>query len=242
MKKLWFIFIFLTFSKLLLSQGFGGSPQLNKYSASKVINPTYGITMYEKLNLKTGGDSVRNDRKGYAAQEWVQDIYESGKVLHRGYYEDGQLKIYKNFYENGTVERAFKILDVKRCNMQIFYASGKLKSEIIYYNGSPQIWTDYYSNGQIEYTEENTKSMEYLVNSKSYSEDGKPQEIFEVTDVKKKKYVKKEYYESGKLKAEGPMKYNSSSIDYQKDGVWNIYDESGNITKEKWVKGEEVKN
>ena len=126
--------------------------------------------------------------------------------------------------------------------MQIFYASGKLKSEIIYYNGSPQIWTDYYSNGQIEYTEENTKSMEYLVNRKSYSEDGKPQEIFEVTDVKKKKYVKKEYYESGKLKAEGPMKYNSSSIDYQKDGVWNIYDESGNITKEKWVKGEEVKN
>ncbi len=242
MKKIIFLIVFISFIKLSFAQGFGKEAPLTKYSAAKVVDPVYGITMYEKLNAKIGGDSVRHDRKGYACQEWVQDIYESGKILHRGYYEDGQLKIYKNYYENGTVERSFKQLDFKRCNMQLFYPDGKLKSEITYYDGSPQIWTDYYPNGQIEYYEENTKDMECLVARKSYAENGKPQEIFELLDPKKKKYNKKEYDENGKLKAEGTMKYNASLIDYQRDGIWTIYDEKGNTTKEKWVKGEQVKN
>ena len=241
MKKITLTFLLIAFVKLSFAQGFG-TTQPNKYKASKVVDPVYGIRMYEKLNFAIGGDSVRNDRKGYAVQEWVQDIYESGKVLHRGFYEDGHLKIYKNYFENGNVERAFKIVDFKRCNMQIFYSDGKLKSDVTYYQGSAQIWTDYYPNGKIEYTEENTKNMEYLVNRKSYAEDGKPQEIFEVTDPKKKRYIKKEYHENGKLKAEGAMKYNPSVIDYQKEGLWTIYDENGNvIDKEQWVKGEEIK-
>lgn len=242
MKKITFLLVFICFIKLSFAQGFGKEVPLTKYNAAKVVDPVYGITMYEKLNAKIGGDSVRHDRKGYACQEWVQDIYESGRVLHRGYYEDGQLKIYKNYYENGTVERSFKQLDFKRCNMQLFYPDGKLKSEITYYDGNPQIWTDYYPNGQIEYYEENTKDMECLVARKSYAENGKPQEIFELVDPKKKKYSKKEYDENGKLKAEGPMKYNASLIDYQRDGIWTIYDEKGNAAKEKWVKGEQVKN
>ncbi len=242
MKKIVLLFIFIAVAQLSFSQGFGTAPPPNKYKASKVVDPVYGITMYEKLNLKTGGDSVRNDRKGYAAQEWVQDIYESGKVLHRGYYEDGQLKIYKNFYENGNVERSFKTVDFKRSNMQMYYPTGKLKSEITYYEGNPQIWIDYYANGQIEYSEENTKDMTSLISRKSYAEDGKPQEIFECTDPKKKKYTKKEYYENGKIKAEGPMRFSASTIDYQKDGMWNVYDESGKATKEKWVRGEEIKD
>ena len=238
---------FLLFAALLsvsfsFDQGFKKEVPLLKYSAAKVVDPVYGITMYEKLNAKTGGDSVRHDRKGYAVQEWVTDIYESGKVLHKGYYEDGQLKIYKNYYENGTVERSFKQIDFKRCNMQIFYPDGKLKSEITYYDGAPQIWTDYYQNGQIEYYEENTKDMKLLVTRKSYAEDGKPQEIFELADPKKQKYTQKEYYENGKLKAEGTVNFNKSVLDYQKNGNWTVYDEKGKATKEKWVKGEQIKD
>lgn len=231
----------MVFAGLSFAQGFLKPPTPNKYSAAKVVDPVYGITMYENLNARIGGDSVRHDRKGYACQEWVEDIYESGKVLHKGYYEDGQLKVYKNFYENGNIERSFKSVDFKRSTMQVYYPNGKLKSEITYYDGNPQLWTDYYPNGKIEYTEENTKDMDYLIMRKSFAEDGKPQEIFEVVDPKKKKYMKKEYYENGKIKAEGGMKYSPSMIDYQKDGPWTVYDESGKATKEKWVKGEEVK-
>lgn len=242
MKKIIVLFSVLIFSQLLVAQGFKKEVPLVKYSAAKVVDPVYGITMYEKLNAKTGGDSVRHDRKGYACQEWVTDVYESGKILHKGYYEDGQLKLYKNFYENGVVERSFKQIDFKRCNMQIFYPDGKLKSEITYYDGGAQVWTDYYPNGQIEYYEENTKDMEYLIARKSYAENGKPQELFELVDPKKKKYSKKEYNEAGKLVAEGPMRYNASMIDYQKDGTWTVYDEKGNSKKEKWVKGEQIKD
>ena len=241
MKKFLLLFILLASIKLSPAQFLGQIPEPTKYNAAKVVDPDYGITMYEKLNFQTGGDSVRNDKKGYACQGWLQDIYESGKILHKGYYEDGHLKIYKNFFENGNVEREFKVTDLKRCHMQIFYSDGKVKSDITYYDGNPQIWTDYYPNGQIEYMEENTKSMEYLIQRRSYLEDGKPQELFELIDPKKKIYSKKEYYENGNIKAEGSMKFNKTMIDYQKDGDWTIYDEKGKASKEKWVNGEEEK-
>ena len=84
--------------------------------------------------------------------------------------------------------------------------------------------------------------MEYLIQRKSYAEDGKPQEIFELTDPRKKTYSKKEYYENGKIKSEGTMIYNPGAIDYQKEGTWNDYDEQEKVTVSKWVKGEEVSN
>ena len=103
--------------------------------------------------------------------------------------------------------------------------------------------TDYYPNGQIEYTMENVKSMEYLILRKSYSADGKPQEIFELVNVKKNIYSQKEYFENGNLKSEGQLKFNPYKVDYIKDGTWKIYNEAGVlIRQEKWVYGEEVKN
>lgn len=241
MKKYFLLLIFLGSVKLSFAQFSGQTPVPPKYTSDKVVDPDYGITMYEKLNFQTGGDSIRNDKKGYACQGWIEDHYEGGALLHKGYYEDGHLKIYKNFFESGNVERSFKVTDLKRCNMQIFYPDGKMKSDIIYYEGNPQIWTDYYPNGQIEYTEENSKNMDYLILRKSYLQDGKPQELFELVDPKKKIYSKKEYYENGNIKAEGAMIFNRSVVDYQKDGIWKIYDEKGNMKNEKWVNGEEQK-
>ncbi len=240
MKKYFFFFICVVFFRPAFAQLFGNAPQVTNYVASAVVDPDYGIRMYEKLNFMVNGDSVRNDRKGYACQGWIQDTYLSGAIIHKGYYEDGHLKIYKNFFENGNVERSFRVIDFKRCNMQIYYPDGKIKSDITYYNGQAQIWTDYYPNGQVEYFEENTKSMEYLISRKSFSETGKSQEIFDMVDKKKKLYSKKEYYESGNLKAEGPMIYNNTVGDYQKDGVWKNYDESGKQTSEEtWVYGKQ---
>ncbi|HEY0029743.1 MAG TPA: hypothetical protein VGC65_03205 [Bacteroidia bacterium] len=241
MKKLLLLLLLLFSVKLSNAQFFGQIPTPTKYDAAKVVDPDYGITMYEKLNFYTGGDSVRNDKKGYACQGWLEDIYETGSTIHKGFYEDGHLKTYKNFYLNGNVERSFKLVDFKKSSLQVFYSDGKLKSDIQYYDGSPQIWTDYYPNGQIEYTEENSKSMEYIIQRKSYAEDGKPQELFELIDPKKKIYSKKEYYENGNIKAEGTMKYSPANIDYQKEGMWKEYDESGKSTDHKYVAGEEIK-
>src|SRR4051812_15041222 len=103
MKKLLFLFFFFFTAQLSFAQFFGQVPVPNKYDAAKVIDPDYGITMYEKLNFYTGGDSVRNDKKGYACQGWLEDVYETGTDIHKGFYEDGHLKVYKNFFPNGNV-------------------------------------------------------------------------------------------------------------------------------------------
>lgn len=243
MKKFLLLFIFTAVSTMAFPQMFGNVEEVIKYKAKDVVDSVYGIRMYDRLNFQIGGDSIRNNKKGYACQGWVQDFYESGKLLHKGYYEDGQLKIYKNFYENGVLERSFKMTDLNKSSLQLFYPDGKIKSDFTYVNGSMLAATDYYRNGQIEYTMENVKSMEYLILRKSYSEDGKPQEIFELVNVKKNIYSQKEYYENGNLKSEGQLKFNPYKVDYIKDGTWKIYNEAGVlIRQEKWVYGEEVKN
>jgi len=209
-----------------------------KYSQREVYDSAYGINIYEKLNANIGGDSVRNDKKGYASQGWVEDQYESGKTLHKGYYVDGTLRIYKNFYENGKPERSFKVNDLKRCTMVLYYSDSTLKSEINYYNGQVQKEQDYYPNGKLEYVEESEKNMIYLVQRKSYLPDGKPESIFELTDPKKKIYTKKEYYPNGNIKEEGTMAFDKGSIDYRKDGKWKVYDEKGKVTEEFYINGE----
>lgn len=212
-----------------------------KYTQKEVYDSTYGINIYEKLNANIGGDSVRNDKKGYACQGWVEDHYESGKLLHKGYYVDGTLRIYKNYYENGKLERSFKVNDLRRCTMVLHYPDSVLKSEIVYYNGQVQKEDDYYPNGKLEYSEESEKNMIYLVHRKSFQPDGTPESIFEVVDAKKKVYLKREYYPNGKLKEEGPMVFDKASIDYRKEGKWKVYDEKGKETIEQYQGGELMK-
>jgi len=242
MRKLIVLLFFVFSMHFAYAQIFGHSEvATTKYEAEKVMDPTYGIIMYEKLNPQIGGDSSRSDKKGYAVQGWEEDFYVSGGLLHKGYYEDGQLRTYKNFYENGNVERSFKIIDFKRCGMEMFYPDGKLKSTLIYYNGSVLKATDYYPNGQIEYEIENDKNMNFILYRRSYTADGKPQEIFECTNEKKKLFYQKEYHENGNLRTEGILKFNPYKMDYMKDGDWKIYDVKGKFIKtEKYAYGEKL--
>lgn len=202
-----------------------------KYKASEITDSIFGITIYEKLNLMLGGDSIRVE-KGYACQGWVTDYYQSNKILHKGYYVDGKLKIYKNYYENGMLERSFKVSDAKRGFMQINFYDGKLKSEIDYFEGNPQRWKDFYNNGQLEFIEEYNKKMDYCIQRKSFMENGNPISVFELTDQRKKIYSKKEYYENGKIKEEGSLMFNPNSVDYQKEDIWKNYNEKGKLISE----------
>ncbi len=217
----------------------GDSKTPKTYTEKEVLDPDYGIKKYDKLNFMTGGDSVRNGPKGYACQGWFEDNYTSGKILHRGFYVDGQLKIYKNYYDNGQLEREFKITDLKRATMKIFFKDGKPKADIEYYDGSTLKEQDYYSNGQLKYAEEHTKNMECLIQLNSFAEDGKPQSLFELTDKKKKLYYKKEFNENNTIKEEGPMRYSSDILDYVKEGTWKFYDENGNFkSTDNYVNGQ----
>lgn len=214
-------------------------PQLKRYDPKVVVDSTYGITMYEKLSPLLGGDSVRYDKKGYNIQGWWDDYYLSGKLLHKGFYVDGQLRAYKNYYENGQIERVYRVTDNKRCDLILYYPDGKMKSEVHYYDGNPQKQTDYYPNGNIDFVEESHGDNDYLIKRNSFFENGYAEVIFELIDKKKKTYMHKEFYPNGKIKEEGTLKYSAAKMDYVKDGDWKYYDESSNLLKtEKYQNGE----
>jgi len=146
-------------------------PEDKKYDKS-VVDEFFGIRMYEPLNVALGGDSVRMDKNGYAADGWREDYYEDGTLLHRGYYIEGQLKVYKNYYPNGQLEREFKSVDGFRSQVSLYYNDGTLKSNVKYVEGAALVWADYFPNGKMEYYEEYHKSFTYHIAKKSFYDNG----------------------------------------------------------------------
>lgn len=211
----------------------------NTYEPSQVIDPTYGIQMYEPLNMMLGNDSTRNDNNGYAANGFLEDYYKSGKLLHKGFYVEGQLKIYKNYYPSGNVERNFRMVDLKKSKMTLFYdKEDAIKSDAVYIENEALKWTDYYQNGNIEFEEEYHKSFQYYVKKANYYENGKPENVLELVDKKKLIYTQSYYYDNGNLKEQGSVKYNKAMFDYERIGVWKLFDKNGSVTKQqKYING-----
>jgi antitoxin component YwqK of YwqJK toxin-antitoxin module len=231
--------VFLAFAHSVSAQNQNSDGK--KYKESQVYNTDYGINVYEKMNFLLGGDSVRFDPpKNFKANGWREDFYDNGQMLHRGYYQDGQLKIYKNFFDNGQLERNFVVKpNPSLYSMKIYYKDGKPRSEIDYIKGNPQKWQDWYPNGNLEFIEEYDRNLEYYIQQKTYYEDGKPQSLLELVDERKKIYSKKEYYPNGNIKEEGTIHFDKFIEDYRKEGVWLVYDESGKLVEENtYVKGE----
>lgn len=243
MKKAIFLFTFSWVSISVFSQVDYEKqmPATIKFDRS-IIDSTYGIIHYEPLNAMLSGDSVRMCGT-YACQNQVKDFYVTGELLHAGFYMDGQLKSYKNYYPNGNVERDFKAIDLYRSQVKTYYESGQMKSQVKYNEGAVQEWTDYYENGQMEMSEEKTKSCTYHTFVRFYYQDGKPMKLMELTDKKKFMYTYTEYYPSGKIKVEGTKQYKEELGDYVNMGTWKYYDESGSVTKEeRFDNGTLVKN
>lgn len=214
-------------------------PQTKRYTPAEIIDADYGIIIYNKLVATIGGDSLRYTKDGYNSQGWQEDFYVSGKTIHKGYYVDGSIKVFKNYYENGQVERNYTSSDPRRSKMEIFYEDGRPRSKIEFYEGNTQNQYDFYKNGFPEFVEENDKEVEFLYKRNSYYENGTPSSTFELIDKKTKKYIKKEYYENGRIKEEGSMFLRKEMGDYLKEGTWTYYDDKGKVVKtEKYYKGQ----
>ena len=208
------------------------------FDAKDVIDETYGINIYEKLNMMLGDKSTRNGINGYAANGFLEDYYTTGELLHKGFYVDGQLKIYKNYFPNGNIERNFRMVDIKKSKMTIFYEDGTMKSDIVYIENEALSWIDYYPNGMVEFEEIYDKSFQYYEKKANYYSNGKPENILELTDKKKLLYSQSYYYENGNLKEQGVVKYDKAMFDYSRIGDWKLYNENGVAIKiQKYTNG-----
>lgn len=205
-------------------------PHKKKYDAT-VVDKDLGIDIYEPLNMFLNADSVRMC-DGYDCEGWVTDNYENGQVIHKGFYVDGQLKVYKNYYPDGTLERNFVTVDNYRCTAKLYYPDGTLKSEIKYLHGEPMVWSDFYEDGKPKYYEEYHKSLTYHIEKKSYFKTGNVEDELILLHKKKLNYDKNEYHTNGNMKIDGNMVFNQETFDYAKTGVWKHYDENGTIKKE----------
>lgn len=206
-------------------------PHADVYEAKLIVDSIYGITIYEKLNKSKGGDSIRK-KHDRPANGWIEDFYETGKLLHKGFYFEGQLKVYKNYYPSGTLERNFRVVDDFRSNEKIYFENGNVKYDAEYKNGLEVKTTQYYSNGKIEFVEELDKNGDFFSKRINYFENGNLEKEIVLKDKKKVLFSCKEYYESGILEEEGFLFYNSVMSDYQKDGVWKLYDSAGKLIAE----------
>jgi antitoxin component YwqK of YwqJK toxin-antitoxin module len=213
--------------------------QVKKYTEKEAVDPDFGIILYNKMISALGGDSIRYNKGGYNLQGWQEDYYASGKVMHKGFYVDGLIKVFKNFYENGQVERNFVVSDPKRCSLETYYPDGKVRSQVYYYDGNPQKEYDFFPNGNPEYVEENDKDLTVLYKRNSYFENGQPSSLFELIEKKARKYLKKDFFENGKLKEEGFMLFRKDLGDYAKEGEWSTYNDKGDLVKkEKYLNGQ----
>ncbi|PCJ23603.1 MAG: hypothetical protein COA97_11330 [Flavobacteriales bacterium] len=209
------------------------------YIPDVVVDEKYGITLYAKLNMMLGGDTVRNDKNGYAANGYIEDYYTTGQLFHKGFYVDGQLKVYKNYYPNGIVERNFRMVDLKKSKMDIYYDDGIPKSKIVYIGNEAMKWEDYYPNGTLEFIEVYNKSIQYYIEKANYFEDGTPENTLVLEHKKKLLYTQTYFHANGQIKELGQMKYNRSEFDYQNIGTWKRFDENGKPTKEiKYASGQ----
>ena len=216
-------------------------PEKVTFEAVDVIDSTYGIIIYEELNMQLRGDSVRMCGN-YACQQWVEDFYTTGELLHKGFYIDGQLSTYKNYYPNGNLEREFKSIDNYRSIAKLYYPNGQLKSEIRYNDGGTELWIDYSENGQVLYKEQMDKGMNHLVVKNYYFLTGTPRIIMELKDKKKLTYTYTEYDDAGKLKIQGQKIYDNNRFDYVSHGTWKYFNASGSLEKEEeFDKGEKTK-
>lgn len=233
------IFLFNLSSITGLAQRFADQvPGIKRYTVTEAIDPDNGIKMYNKLVPSIGGDSIRYNNAGYNLQGWQEDYYLNGNLLHKGFYVDGQIKVFKNFFESGQIERSIIVSDPARCSVDIYYPSGTVRTQILYFSGNAQNEYSFFPNGNKATVVEKDKEAQYIYRSSRYYENGSPAKEFSLIDKKAKKYSDKEYYEDGKIKQEGYSLYKPELKDYQKEGEWDYYNEKGQlIKKEKYKNG-----
>jgi antitoxin component YwqK of YwqJK toxin-antitoxin module len=217
----------LCYSGKITGQHFANQiPQLRRFIQADIVDSVKGIFIYDRLLESIGGDSVVYNKAGYNLQGWNENYYESGKTLHSGFYIDGKVIVFKNFFESGQCERTVVNPDPLHCTIDAFYEDGNQRFQINYYNGLPQKRYEYYRSGLPKYAEENEKEMKYLTLKKSWYSNGQQESNMEIVDVNKKIYSQKKYYPNGQLKEEGALVLTSDT-NYVKDGVWTLYDNNG---------------
>lgn len=193
-------------------------------------DPDPGLNAYDAMNKVLGGDSIRLCG-GHPCLGWVEDRHADGSLKHRGFYDAGQLTVYKNYHPNGAIEREFKSADAVRSTLRTYHVNGQLRSEARYVNGVSVQFEDYYVDGKLRYAEERHRTEPYFLRMDLFAADGNPISTLQLVDKKKVEFVQKDFHPGGALRSEGRARYDPRRMDTQRIGTWTYYDQAGVAVK-----------
>lgn len=194
-------------------------------------DPSPDLNAYEAMNKPLGGDSVRLC-SGHPCIGWVEDLYPDGSLKHRGYYDDGQLTVYRNYHPNGQLEREFRSLDAVKSIHRTYHDNGNLRSEARYVDGVSITFEDHYLDGGLRYAEERHRKEPYYIRMDLFAADGKPISLLKLVDKKRVEFEQKEFHPGGTLKCQGLAQYDPSRMDTRRIGNWVYYNKAGEVVKE----------
>ncbi|MCC7050831.1 MAG: hypothetical protein IT239_03520 [Bacteroidia bacterium] len=198
---------------------------------STIVDSTYGIEYYERFNAVMGNDSVRN-YNGYAVKGNITDRYSNGQTLHKGYYIEGQLRTYTNYYPDGKIERQFKPISDIEFKLTKYYQNDMVKSEVVIKRNMTLSWSDFFENGNLELEELYLPESPMYKSKKTGYENGNLESELILVNKKKKLYHEKFYHPNGKLMTEGDRYYDDDALGYLRQGVWKVFDKEGQSLKD----------
>ncbi len=195
------------------------------------------IDAYDALNQALGGDSVRVC-DGRPCTGKVEDHYPDGVLEHRGYYQDGRLLVYKNFWPSGALEREYQVVSNTRSSLTTYHPNGQLRTVAVYVKGDQRSYAEHYVNGQLRYAEERHTDLPVYTRMDLFAPDGRPISTLALVDKKRVVMAQKEYWPNGQVRCEGRSQYDRQQGDSGRIGEWVYFDDHGQpLRKESYVGG-----
>jgi antitoxin component YwqK of YwqJK toxin-antitoxin module len=192
----------------------------------------YGIILYDQYANFQKKPNIRKGTNSNPINGKKEDLSSNNLLLHKGYYQDGKLRGYTNYFQNESIEREYKYKADGTGDLFIYYLNGYTKSVQRYYNFEAYHWEDYYENGQLAYMETKGKKngIPELIQENNYN--GKTITQIEISDNKNKKYIQTMNWPNGKISEQGELFYNEDLEDFRKDGRWVTYNQNEQVTSE----------
>lgn len=209
------------FLLLLYIQGLFVHAQQTTLTSDIYVNATYSL-----LAEFLGADTLRFQNNNLA-QGWIEDYYSSGELKHKGFYKNGKLLLYKNYFINGICAQALTSNDPLNHSIETFYPNGFLNEQKIYFNSQLKRCIEYFENGNVESKTEFDRESKLIVYKKAWYSNGQLKSELKLTDKTTKTYSEKNYHDNGLLKEEGNLLISLDNKSYKKKGVWNTYDRTG---------------
>ncbi|MCU0359924.1 MAG: hypothetical protein MUF75_04245 [Bacteroidia bacterium] len=194
---------------------------------NEVLDEFGEISLYNSFVPSLNGDSIRYFPNGEKLQGWKEDVYSSGKALHKGFYKNGQLEMFKNFWENAKTERVMAVIDSNQTNLEVYFENGNQKRQVNYFKGKIKRYSEFFPNNLLKITEEYDPKSGLLVKKKTWHNNGQIASELILQDQKSKKYKLTTYHQNGKLAESGFQYPAKDGQGFTRSGNWTIQDSLG---------------